>query len=402
MRHVLRALADAGLLGTYQTTIASFSSGVLHAVASLPGLGEIHRRRYDDGLRPFVRTAPMRELARLAALRLGLNELVHKETSPLSVERIYESTDRKAAARVPSAKIRACYCYEDGALHTFRAARAAGKKCFYDLPIGYWRAARQILGEEAERRPEWVRTMPGLTDSPGKLARKDKELRLADRIFVPSTFTKMTLAMCPFPIAPVDVLIFGGDDPMVPAASVDPQAKHGALRVLFVGGLSQRKGIADLFEAVAMLGAHVELTVIGRKPAEACAPLDSALGKHRWIESLPREQILAEMRAHDVFVFPSLFEGFGLVITEALSQGLPVITTSHTCGPDVLSEGEDGFIVPIRDPQAIVEKLELLHRDRARLSAMSEAARKKAESLTWESYRKGVVEVVRSVLGPVK
>jgi len=398
VRNVLRALAEAELLGTYRTTIASFSSGFWHAMSLLPGLGEIRRRSYDDDLRLFVRTAPMRELARLAALRLGLNELVHKETSPLSVERVYESTDRKAAARVPSAKIRACYCYEDGALHTFRAARAAGKKCFYDLPIGYWRTARQILGEEAERRPEWVPTMSGLTDSPGKLSRKDEELRLADRILVPSTFTKLTLAMCPFPIAPVDVLIFGGDDPMVPAASVDPQAKHGPLRVLFVGGLSQRKGIADLFEAVAILGAHVELTVIGRKPAEHCAPLDSALAQHRWIESLPREQILAEMRAHDVFVFPSLFEGFGLVITEALSQGLPVITTSHTCGPDILAEGEDGFIVPIRDPQAIAERLELLHRDRPRLAAMSEVARKKAESLTWESYRKGVVEVVRSVL----
>ncbi len=402
VRNVLRALAEAELLGTYHTTIASFPSGFWHAMSSLPGLGEIRRRSYDDGLRPFVRTAPTRELARLAALRLGLKQLVRKEISPLSIDRVYEATDRRAAARIQAGQIRGCYCYEDGALHTFRAARAAGKKCFYDLPIGYWRAARKILTEEAERRPEWVPTMPGLSDSPGKLSRKDEELRLADRIFVPSTFTKLTLAMCPFPIAPVDVLTFGGDDALAPVASVDPQASPGPLRVLFVGGLSQRKGIADLFEALAMLGPHVELTVIGRKPAEDCAPLDSALAQHRWIESLPREQILAEMRAHDVFVFPSLFEGFGLVITEALSQGLPVITTSHTCGPDVLSEGEDGFIVPIRDPQAIAEKLELLHRDRGRLAAMSEAARKKAESLTWESYRKGVVEVVRSVLGEAK
>ena len=56
------------------------------------------------------------------------------------------------------------------------------------------------------------------------------------------------------------------------------------------------------------------------------------------------------------------------------------------------------FIVPIRDPQAIAEKLELLHRDRERLAAMSEAARKTAESLTWESYRQRLVGVVRSVL----
>ena len=93
------------------------------------------------------------------------------------------------------------------------------------------------------------------------------------------------------------------------------------------------------------------------------------------------------MRLHDVFVFPSLAEGFGMVITEALSQGLPVITTPNTCGPDVISEGVDGFIVPIRNPEAIVEKIEILLRDRDRLAAMSAAARVKARQLTWESYR---------------
>jgi alpha-maltose-1-phosphate synthase len=398
VRNVLRALADDAQLNTYQTTIAAFSSGFWHRVSLLPGLGEIRRRSYDDNLRPLIRTAPMRELARLAALRLGLNHLVRKETSPLSIDRIYEAIDRKTAGRMPDGKVRACYCYEDGALHTFRAAKAAGKKCFYDLPIGYWRAAREILSDEAERRPEWRTTMDGLDDSVAKLSRKDEELQLADRILVASTFTKQTLAKCPFPIAPVSVIPYGADDATVSMPRQSQSRQKPLLKVIFVGGLSQRKGIADLFEAMEILGTQVELTVIGRKPTETCAALNTELGKHRWIESLPRERILAEMSAHDVLVFPSLFEGFGLVITEALSQGLPVITTSHTCGPDVLTEGEDGFIVPIRDPQAIAEKLELLHRDRDRLAAMSEAARKKAESLTWESYRKGVVAVVREVL----
>ena len=87
-----------------------------------------------------------------------------------------------------------------------------------------------------------------------------------------------------------------------------------------------------------------------------------------------------------------------MAITEALSQGLPVIATPNTCGPEVLTTGVDGFIVPIRDAEAIAEKLELLHRDRDLLAAMSEAARSKAETLTWESYRQGVVKVVRETL----
>ena len=139
----------------------------------------------------------------------------------------------------------------------------------------------------------------------------------------------------------------------------------------------------------------MELSLIGRKPKVDCRSLDMALSRHRWVDSLPHDKILAEMRQHDVFVFPSLFEGFGLVITEALSQGLPVITTPHTCGPDILTEGQDGFIVPIRDSQAIAEKLELLHRDRDCLAAMSIAAVATARRVTWEGYRERLVEAVK-------
>jgi len=66
------------------------------------------------------------------------------------------------------------------------------------------------------------------------------------------------------------------------------------------------------------------------------------------------------MAAHDVFVFPSLFEGFGLVLLEAMAMGLPVITTPHTAGPDLIREGMEGFIVPIRHSTAIAERLEQL------------------------------------------
>ena len=71
---------------------------------------------------------------------------------------------------------------------------------------------------------------------------------------------------------------------------------------------------------------------------------------------------------HDVFVFPSLFEGFGLVLLEAMAMGLPMITTAHTAGPDLLEDGKEGFIVPIRSAEAIAEKLTWLsaHRETGR------------------------------------
>jgi glycosyltransferase involved in cell wall biosynthesis len=97
-------------------------------------------------------------------------------------------------------------------------------------------------------------------------------------------------------------------------------------------------------------------------------------------------------------VFPSLFEGFGLVLLEAMSCGVPVIATPNGAAPDFVTDGEDGFIVPIRDPEAVAEKLEILVRDRDRLAAMSEAAMRTAARHSWTRYRERLVTTVRQTL----
>ena len=380
VREAASALAHVGILQEFHTTLAFFGP-------RWPG--ELNRRVYTENLQPFTRRHPLREVARLVAQRLGLRNLVRLEKGWASVDSVYRSLDRAVAKSLDPKKTSGVYCYEDGALETFRAAEQLGIRRIYDLPIGYWRAARRLLSEEAERRPDWASTIGGLGDSVEKLERKDEELRLAEHIIVASSFTARTLGECPLRLAPVSVVPYGADEPGEERSRV---RRGGPLRVLFVGSLSQRKGIAEVFEAVDSMGRHAELTVIGRKTGGDCKPLDEALSRCRWIPSLPRERILEEMRGHDVLVFPSLFEGFGLVVTEALSQGLPVITTNRTCGPDVLNEGIEGFLVPTSNPHAIVEKLDLLHCDRNRLVAMSEAARKKAEKLRWAAYRQKILE----------
>src|SRR5206468_9345000 len=79
-----------------------------------------------------------------------------------------------------------------------------------------------------------------------------------------------------------------------------------------------------------------------------------------WIPSLPHQQILKLMHEHDVLVFPSLFEGFGLVITEAMSQGTPVITTERTVGPDIIDHGQNGWIVEAGSTEALQQAIEEL------------------------------------------
>ena len=141
------------------------------------------------------------------------------------------------------------------------------------------------------------------------------------------------------------------------------------------------------------------MTLLGQKTVPDCPPLEAAVRAHRWIPSLPHAALLDEMTRQDVLVFPSLFEGFGLVILEAMSRGLPVIASTHTAAPDLFSaDGAEGFLVPIRSAAAIAEKLELLHRDRVRLSAMSQAALDRAGTLRWADYHRGVCGVARAVV----
>jgi glycosyltransferase involved in cell wall biosynthesis len=152
------------------------------------------------------------------------------------------------------------------------------------------------------------------------------------------------------------------------------------LRAIFVGSLGQRKGLSYLFHACRALGKSVSLTVIGAPPLQSCPVLERELQQVRWIPSCPHAQVLAEMAAHDVFVFPSLFEGFGLVLLEAMAMGLPVITTPHTAGPDLIDDGVEGFIVPIRSAETIAQKLELLQKNRALVDEMGKKATARSEA----------------------
>lgn len=334
-------------------------------------------------------------MGRQLASKAGWSSLTKHETGFFSVDAVYQDLDQHVAARLQSAAKRGAgkvYAYEDGAVFSFQAAKALGVQCIYDLPIGYWRTAQRLLKLEQERWPDWSATMPGFLDSPAKLERKDEELRLADRIIVASQFTASTLRDFPGTLAPIEVVPYGFP-PVVAAREYEvPQGRP--LRLLFVGGLSQRKGIADLFAAVENLGPRVQLTVVGRKASDNCPALDAALTRHRWIPSLPHAQVLALMQEHDVLVFPSLFEGFGLVITEAMSQGTPVITTDRTAGPDLIEHGHNGWLVEAGSTSALQQAIEELLSNPEQIRVVGQAAMETARLRPWTVYGHELVQAI--------
>jgi starch synthase len=107
--------------------------------------------------------------------------------------------------------------------------------------------------------------------------------------------------------------------------------------------------------------------------------------------------LLREMSEADVFVFPSLFEGFALVILEAMAAGLPVITTPNTAGPDLIEDGKEGLIVPAGDVEALRTAMESLLNNPERARAMGRAAHEKAKEYTWERYGERWEALVREL-----
>lgn len=384
---VVHGLFSKNILYKVYTTIAVFPNTLLFFLAKLSFLSDFNRRKLPDNWEPYTKYKPFYELGRLLASKLKIGSLVEHEKGYFSVDRVYHRHDvwvSKNLKRNKKKGLEAVYAYEDGALTSFEMAKKLDLYCIYDLPIGYWKSARALMENEYEKNAEWSSTLTGFKDSSEKLKRKDKELELSDVIFVASTFTKKTLEMYDGKLPDIHVIPYGFPD-IGPEKKYIP-LKDRKLKVLFVGGLSQRKGLSYLFDAITSLENNIELTVVGRKPVQDCVALNRSLEKHNWIPSLPHNEILECMREHDVLVFPSLFEGFGLVITEAMSQGTPVITTNRTAGPDIIEHGVDGWIVEPGSSKAIINTFNDILNSPETLKNIGLAAQVKAKSRPWEKY----------------
>lgn len=394
-KNVVKGLLKNKLLYKLYTCIAIFPDQFLNTLGNNSKLKDLKRRRLDKGWQAHTVSKSWYEFGRLLASKLHLEPLVAHEKGFFCIDKVYQKHDQWVARTLNKAQkngLKAVYAYEDGALYSFEKAKKLGVSCIYDLPIGYWKTARILMQDEFDKNPAWASTLTGFNDSEVKLKRKDQELALADVIFVASSFTKKTLEDYQGSLAPIKVIPYGF--PEVKAIRVYKPLVNRKLKVLFVGGLSQRKGLSYLFEAVKGLETEVELTIVGNKAVPNCKALNEALEQHTWIPSLSHEQVLACMRDHDVFVFPSLFEGFGLVITEAMSQGVPVITTNRTAGPDLITTGANGWIVPASSSIAIKDVLIAILNKPELLAQFGLAAQQKAQTRPWSVYSQEMADAI--------
>lgn len=393
------ALAETGLLREIITTIAYHpKASIWRSLNLLPKTvknkitDELSRRSWPSFDGVTIQTYPWQEIIRILLTRTNLTLYLGLNYKQL-IDWVYLGLDRQVAQYHLNG-LNAIYSYEDGAATTFEAAKRQGILCLYDLPIPFYKTTRNIMLEEADRFPEIASGIESVNEPVWKLERKEREIQLADHIFVASSVSKRSLLEIGINSEKISLIPYG--------ASVDffhPQPKpDDCFRALYVGRVSPRKGVHYLLRAWQELKLEkAELLMVG----ESVFPpgwLEQYQNICRHIPCIPHLLLNQYYSLGSVLIFPSLIEGFGLVILEAMACGIPIITTFNTGGLDIITDGVEGFIIPIRDVEAIKEKLVWCYEHPAELAEMGRAARHKAEQLTWEIYRQKLASRVQEIL----
>lgn len=259
---------------------------------------------------------------------------------------------------------------------------------------------RRLLRQELRLHPdcaaslnqEWELALPEqdfahLVEEPG----------LATHLLAASTFTRDSLIEHGILASRVTVIPYGVDLERFHPAAQSPSS-DARLHLLFVGRINQRKGIKYLLEALRLLPPGlVRLTVCGRV-VDGLEMFEPFADQVVIRPSVSEAELTAAYQQADLFVFPSIAEGFGQVLLEALACGLPILSTTHTAAPDLITEGVEGFMVEPGRADLLAERILWAATHRAALHAMRTPARACAERFTWARFRASAAVAVQRYL----
>jgi glycosyltransferase involved in cell wall biosynthesis len=271
-------------------------------------------------------------------------------------------------------------------------AQNLGGKYICDRGSSHIRYQNEILREEFARWKIPYREIDQRT-----IDKEENEYQQADKITVPSEFVRKSFLSKGVSEKKIAKVVYG--------ARLDRFAKQGnpdpaKFTVLWVGTVCLRKGFMYLLDAFRTIKhPKKELQVIGpvleeMKGLLATAQLDGV----KFLGAVSNSKLAEMYSAAHVFVLPSLEEGLAMVQGEALACGCPVIGSSNSGIEDLITDGKEGFIVPIRSPDAIAENLQRLMDEKLLREQMSEAALACVKKIGgWDVYGNDFASLVRSL-----
>lgn len=336
----------------------------------------------------LIHSFPYLHVASLLANRLGKKlAVLQKEISWWD----HVILDRYVAQRLP--RCDAFVGLSSSGLLTGRKAQQQGAMYICDRGSSHIRYQDQILRDEYK-----LLGIHGPELDPRRIEREEAEYKQADFVTVPSEYVRETFLERGFSTVKVVKIPYG-----VNLSRFEPVGKPNPERfdVLFVGSASVRKGIHYLLEAFHRLPVtNKQLTFVGMIQPIAKEMIDRYLAQGTNIVCLghmPQPRLKEVMSTHHVMVLPSIEEGLALVQAQAMACGCPVIATTNTGGADLFTDGKEGYVVPIRDSNAIQERLQYLSEHPEVRERLSGAALARVQSVGgWTQYGESFAALVSS------
>ncbi len=300
-----------------------------------------------------------------------------------------EVFDKWASNKVSEADI--CVAWSSYALHTLRAAKKTGAVTIVERGSSHISFQHSILKEEYEK----FGLKPRL-GHPKVVLKEIEEYKEADFISIPSLYVKRTFLEKGFPESKLIHVPYGVDL----SAFRQVTKEDDKFRVIFAGGMSLRKGVHYLLQAFTELDLpNSELMLIGSLNDEIKPFFKKYEGKFNYLGHVPQRELYKYYSQGSVFCLMSIEEGLAMVQPQAMACGLPVICTTNTGGEDIVRDGLDGFVIPIRDVDALKEKLLYLYKNSERRLQMGRSAKERVSAgFTWNDYGSRIVDAYKKIL----
>jgi glycosyltransferase involved in cell wall biosynthesis len=406
VQQIGRALHEAGALAAYVTAgVDSYRNPVVRRARQLVGRQlpfvdrELRRRSVSELPPELIHTRWWWELPRVVAGRLrsvALEDWIW--------ERAEFALDAHCARLLARDTFGAYFGVEHGALASLQAARRLNKPAVVAFLSPHHRTLEQWVGSEFDSHPELysrgqarIATLAARRD-----ARRDEELAEADWIVTGSSFTTRSLVDVGVPARKILTIPLGGPVPITPDRL--PAARSKAVRFVYVGPVSVRKGAHYLLKAWSQVARPgVELHLYGKVllPDRMIAEARASRGADQLFVhgSVPGRELPNVYLQSSVLVLPTLCDGFGQVISDALAHGLPVITTSNAGAADLVECGRCGFVIPPADAAALANTMQWCADRPDDLFAMRNIALGAAAKWTWFEFRRHFAELVLGAVG---
>ena len=278
-------------------------------------------------------------------------------------------------------------------LFSIKKAKKLGSKTFLEVGSAHILEGLKILVKEAR--------MWGLkyNYSMFNIKRLMNEYIITDYILVPSEYVKQSFLKQGFSAEKIKKLNFGIDLNECVPNNYD----HEKFRIIYTGSVTLGKGIQYLLSALQNLSLKdAELLIVGGIDDSMKNLIAQLLRRIRipviFFGREPRKILLDRLSSSSLYVFPSLSDGWAMTVPEAMARGLPVITTKNVGSSELIENGKEGFVIPIRDVKSLRECILYFYDNPSEIKRMGKNSFEKITKYTWGRYGNNLIEIYKEIL----